>query len=46
MVALHIAAEKDRFKVVEYLVGGRADINIQDVKGVGMWLVHKQLICI
>ena len=36
MVALHIAAEKGRFKVVESLVGGRADINIQDVNGVGM----------
>ena len=35
MVPLHIAAEKGRYKIVECLVGGRADINIQDVKGVG-----------
>ena len=37
MVALHIAAEKGRYKVVECLVGGSAaDINIQDHNGVGM----------
>ena len=47
MVPLHIAAEKGRYKIVECLVGGRADINIQDVKGVGnicMWLYHWQYI--
>ena len=32
---LHVAAERCRFeKILEYLVKGRADINIQDNKGV------------
>ena len=47
MVPLHIAAEKGRYKIVKCLVGGRADINIQDIKGVGnmcTWLYHWQYI--
>ena len=34
MAPLHVAAETGYFEIVEYLVGKKADINIQDKKGV------------
>ena len=34
MTPLHLAAESDRIKMVNYLVEQRADVNIQDHNGV------------
>ena len=40
MTPLHLAAEKARVKVIEYLVGREADIiNIQDLNGVNILCV-------
>ena len=39
MTPLHLAAERARVKVIEYLVDKEADINIQDLNGVNILCV-------
>ena len=36
MAPLHMAAEKGRYEVVEYLAGEGADKDVQDEEGVGI----------
>ena len=45
MTPLHVAAERGYIKIVNYLVGKGADIDIQDEKGVIiLWLFQQQLL--
>ena len=39
MTTLHVAAERGYLKIVEYLVGKEADINIQDNNGVILFVI-------
>ena len=36
MTPLHVAAERDHFKIVQFLVGKGADVNTKDNSGVNL----------